>query len=201
MTFDDGPHPGYTDKLLDIFEKNNIKVTFFVVGKMVRKYPFLLNKIYKNRHEIGNHTFNHPILTGLTDEEILKELELGRIEIKKVCNIDVNLLRPPSGRFNERVINIAANRGFKVILWAINSGDYGCNSSKSIKDKVLNSLQDGDIVLMHSGIDATISALPEIIASLKADGFKFKTVSELIKDNKLNLAVVKSCHENIISRR
>ncbi|MFH1824923.1 MAG: polysaccharide deacetylase family protein [Candidatus Firestonebacteria bacterium] len=181
LTFDDGPHLEYTYKLLDILEKNNVKATFFVVGKMVKKYPFLLNEIYKKGHEIGNHTYNHPMLTTLSNSLIIKELELSRIEIKNVCGVNVNLFRPPSGRYNNNVLNMAKARGFKTILWSISSGDYGCEDSNSVKSRVLNNPSNGDIILMHSGIDVTMKALPEIIKVLKEKGFEFKTVSELIE--------------------
>lgn len=195
LTFDDGPHPEYTYKLLNILENNNVKATFFVVGKMVKKYPFLLNEIYKKGNEIGSHTYNHPILTTLSTNLIIKELELSRIEIKNICGINVDLFRPPSGRYNNDVINIAKVRGFKTILWSISSGDYGCEDSNLIKSKVLGNPSNGDIVLMHSGIDATIKAIPEIIRTLKERNFEFKTVSELIEKETLNysLFIYKSC--------
>lgn len=184
LTFDDGPHLKYTNKLLDILDENNVKATFFVVGKMVKRYPFLLKEIYTRGHEIGSHSYNHPILTNLSRESVIRELELSRIEMKNACGIDVSLFRPPFGRYNNEVISIANARGFKTILWSINSGDYGCDDSKLIENRVINNPSNGDIVLMHSGVDATIKALPEIIKILKQKNFEFKTVSEIIEKEK-----------------
>lgn len=201
LTFDDGPHIGYTRKLLKIFEENNIKVTFFVVGKMVVKYPFLLEEIDKGGHEIGNHTYNHPFLTSISRESIVRELELGRNAIKKVTGKNVDLFRPPSGRYNDSVLEIAKARRFKTILWAVRSDDYGCKDGNIIKNTVLNSVKDGNIILMHDGVDATLEALPSIIKTLKEREFQFKRVSEIIGKEDGDILLYRSVSDIKLSQK
>ncbi|MCX5777255.1 MAG: polysaccharide deacetylase family protein [Candidatus Firestonebacteria bacterium] len=180
LTFDDGPHPGYTLKILRVLEKSKIKATFFVVGKQVRKYSEFLREIAIQGHEIGNHTFNHPLLTILEPQAIADELEMNKAEIKKATGIDVAIFRPPSGRYNKKVLEAALNRSFIPVLWSVSGSDYGATDPKAVFLKTLSSLQDGDIILLHSGVDATLQALPEIIAEIKKRGFEFKTVSGLL---------------------
>lgn len=184
ITFDDGPHPEFTLKLLEILDKNEIKATFFVVGKQVKKYPEFLREIQKHGHEIGNHTFNHPILTTLDRAGVINELELNKVEIKKETNLDIVIFRPPSGRYDEKVLDAALSRGFIPVLWSVSGSDYGATDPKVVKNNVLSSIKDGDIILLHSGIEATLKALPEIISEIKKRGFEFKTVTQLLKTDR-----------------
>lgn len=180
LTFDDGPHQYFTPALLNIFEEHSIKATFFVVGKMVKINPSLVEAISGAGHEIGNHTYNHFELPTLKDEKIEEELELVRDEILKITGKRINIFRPPSGRYNDRVLNIANKLGYTMVLWAINSGDYGSTDYRRIKNRILDNIKPGDIVLLHSGVEATLTALPEIIETLRNRGFNFVTVSDLI---------------------
>jgi len=181
LTFDDGPHPEFTLKLLEILERNNIKATFFVVGKQIKKYPEFLREIHKRGHEIGNHTYNHPLLTHLESAGVLDELEAGKLEIKKETGLAVNIFRPPSGRYDEKVLETAEKNGFIPVLWSVSGSDYGATDPKVVSGNVVSSVKDGDIILLHSGIEATIKALPEIIRILKTRGFEFKTVTGILK--------------------
>ena len=190
LTFDDGPHIEYLYKILGVLDKNNAKATFFVVGKMVKKYPFLLEEITKRGNGVGSHTYNHPNLTSLTKDEIIKELESSRKEIKDACGVNVDIFRPPSGRYNKEVVSIASSRGFKTILWSDNSLDYGSTDKNFVLNNVLKNPCNGDIVLLHSGVKATLDALPDIIKGLKERGFEFKTVSQLIEENNLGTDAV-----------
>ncbi len=187
LTFDDGPHPAFTLRLLDVLDKNNVKATFFVVGKQVKKYPEFLREIKKSGHDIENHTFNHPFLPTLDKAGVIKELELNKEEIRKAAGVEPVFFRPPYGRYDEKVIDAALSRGFFAVLWSISGADYGATDPDVIKMKVLSGLKDGDIILLHSGVEATLKALPEIIAEIKNRGFEFKKVSDLIKlDNELS---------------
>ncbi|OGF45418.1 MAG: hypothetical protein A2452_02295 [Candidatus Firestonebacteria bacterium RIFOXYC2_FULL_39_67] len=185
LTFDDGPHPEFTLKLLEILDKNDVKATFFVVGKQIKKYPEFLREIQKRGHEIGNHTFNHPLLTTLDRTGVINELELNKIEIKKETGMEVNIFRPPSGRYDEKVLEAALSKGFIPVLWSVSGSDYGSTDPKVVMNNVLSAVRNGDIILLHSGVEATLKALPEIIAEIKKRCFEFKTVTQMLKTDKV----------------
>ena len=97
LTFDDGPHPVYTEQILDILDKNGAKATFFVVGRNAESYPELIQREYKGGHEIGNHSWNHRQLTNLSDEEIKDQIMMTRAKIYDVAGVDCRIVRPPYG--------------------------------------------------------------------------------------------------------
>ncbi|MFB0525848.1 MAG: polysaccharide deacetylase family protein [bacterium] len=182
LTFDDGPDPKATPKILDMLNKEGVKATFFVVGKMVEKYPWLLKRIWKEGHDIGNHTYNHPDLTKLFKEDILEELDKTRILIKKITGKDIYLFRPPGGRYDNKVIVATTLTGYKMILWTDYPGDYGCPSIKVIYQRTVSKAEDEGIILLHNGLDTTLEALPKIISELKKGKYRFVTISELMKE-------------------
>jgi len=182
LTFDDGPVPRGTPKILEVLKKEGVKATFFVVGKMVEKYPFLLKEIWEEGHDIGNHTYNHPDLTKLSKKDILEELDKTRILIKKIAGKDTYIFRPPGGRYDNKVIVTTTLAGYKMILWTDYPGDYGCPSSESIYQRAVSKVEDEGIILLHNGLDTTLEALPRIISELKKRKYRFVTISELMEE-------------------
>jgi len=181
LTFDDGPSPGSTPKLLEVLKKEGIKATFFVVGKMVEKYPFLLKEICKEGHEVGNHTYDHSDLTKLSKEYIIEELDRTRILIKEITGKDTYLFRPPGGRYDNKVIVATTLTGYKMILWTDYPVDYGCPSSELIYERAVSKVEDEGIILLHNGVDSALEALPKIVSKLKKERYRFVTISELIE--------------------
>ncbi len=182
LTFDDGPVPGATPKILEVLNKAGVRATFFVVGKMVEKYPSLLDQICKEGHEVGGDTYSHPDLTKLSREDIRKELDNTRILIKKATGKDTYLFRPPGGRYDNKVIVTTTLTGYRMILWTDYPEDYGCSSSRLIYEKAISKVEDEGIILLHNGLDATMEVLPEIISDLKKEGYTFVTISELMEE-------------------
>jgi len=182
LTFDDGPVPGATPRILQVLDKKNVKATFFVVGKMVEKYPWLLKQISTEGHDMGNHTYSHRDLTTLSKEDILKELDKTRKLIKEITGKDTYLFRPPGGRYDNKVIVTTTLTGYKMILWTDYPEDYGCSSSRLIYEKATSKAKNEGIILLHNGLDATLEVLPEIISELKKEGYKFLTISELMEE-------------------
>jgi len=182
LTFDDGPDPKATPKILDMLNKEGIKATFFVVGKMVEKYPGLLRQVWKEGHDVGNHTYSHPDLTKLSKEDILEELDKTRLLVKKITGKETYLFRPPGGRYDNKVIVTTTLSGYKMILWTDYPGDYGCPSSKLIYQRTVSGAEDEGIILLHNGLDTTLNALPEIISELKKGKYRFVTISELMEE-------------------
>lgn len=181
LTFDDGPHRYYSEKLVEILGKEKVRATFFVVGKMVKKYPDLVKAEFLAGHEIGNHTYSDLRITMMSKEKAIEEIEKTQDLIVKVTGKPTSLLRPPGGHYNGTVVDIAMKYNYEIVLWTINSNDIVSPPAWKIYDRVTSVVHDEDIVVFHDGIESTLEALPSIIEYLKRKGFKFVTVSELLK--------------------
>lgn len=178
LTFDDGPHPFYTYKLIDICNRYNVKVTFFLVGKQIDKYPDLAKTIIQNGHEIGNHTYNHYNLTKISPQEVLSEINKTHLASLRACDQAPRWFRPPGGHHNKRIIQLARSIGYSLALWDYAPFDHVEQPPDILFNKIINNTSDGNIILLHSGINATLANLPRIIEHFQARGFKFITVSE-----------------------
>lgn len=184
LTFDDGPHPKLTDKILDVLEKYNIKATFFVIGNNVDLYSKPLKRAVEAGHEIGNHTNSHILLEKLNNESIKAEINQCYKKVYSTTGYSMNLLRPPCGKTNDQVINIAKELGYKTILWNVDTHDWSHATMKEIVDNINKNVIGGDIILFHdyiSGSQNTVGALDVIIPMLHEKGYEFVTISELIK--------------------
>lgn len=183
LTFDDGPHPRYTRAILDILEEYHITATFFVIGVNATLYPEALSEILNAECEIGNHSFTHKDLKDATSDEILNELLKCESAVREQVNINTRLFRPPRGFRTEILDETVMSYGYDIILWSIDTEDWAHTPSDMIVKKVLSSLKDGDIILMHdytSGKNTTCEALKILIPEILKRGYEFVTVSELI---------------------
>ena len=183
ITFDDGPHPRNTKRILDILEKYQVKATFFVIGINVKNYPETLSKVIENGHEIGNHTYSHQILKNKEKDVICKEIIDTEKEISK-RNTTTKILRPPCGLYDSNLIDFAKQNGYKIVLWNIDTNDWAHTSESDMISHVMSSVKGGDIILFHdyiSGENNTPDALDVIIPRLQAQGYEFVTVSELLQ--------------------
>lgn len=175
VTFDDGPNYN-TNKVLEVLEEHNVPATFFVLGSKIMGNEYILKRIIESGSEIGNHTYNHQILTRLDDNKIKEEIESTRNLIYEVTGTYPTLLRPSYGIVNEKVKEISE---FPIIIWDIDTLDWKYHNSKKIVKRVLSKANDGSVVLMHDVYSATANALNIIIPELKNRGYTFVTVSEL----------------------
>jgi peptidoglycan/xylan/chitin deacetylase (PgdA/CDA1 family) len=187
ITFDDGPHPYFTENIVKIISEYNIKATFFVVGKQVEKYPQLMKLLAENDNcKIGNHTFTHRNLTKLSKKEIFTELKNTQDVISSICG-EKNVIpyfRPPGGHYNYTVLNIAEQLGLKIVLWSIFTNDH---NEKITEEEILSRIKmslssDKEIILLHSGSKTTLNCLPKIIEILKEKNYKFVTVDEILNE-------------------
>ena len=172
------------DVILKILEENNIRITFFMVGDWIDKYPEATKKIYNAGHEIGTHSNTHPHVKNLSYEENIKEIEESNDKIEKITGSRTNLYRTPYGEYNETVIKAAQNKGYYTIQWSLDTLDYtGINGDKMwnrIKDKI----SPGDIILMHNGTEHTADSLDMLLKNIQKKGLQIVKISELIyKDN------------------
>jgi peptidoglycan/xylan/chitin deacetylase (PgdA/CDA1 family) len=181
MTFDDGPHPKLTPRLLDMLKERNIKATFFVVGKCVAEYPDIAKRIVDEGHEIANHTWNHPQLPKLSPTAFAAEITQTNDAIKQATGILPVTMRPPYGATNA-TINKRLNEeyGLSVILWSVDPQDWKIRKSDHVSSHIIKNAAPGSIILAHDIHASTIDAMPAALDALQAKGYKFATVSELI---------------------
>lgn len=179
LTFDDGPHPLFTELLLDVLRTYKARATFFVVGQRVQQFPEVCRLIVRAGSELANHTETHPNLLKIPPEEIGKELDGGVEAIREVTGKTVKYFRPPGGDYDREVIEIAKKHGYPMVLWTINTADYTGRPATEIERIVTHRARSGSIVLMHNGMIETARALPAILEDLRAKGYEFVTISEL----------------------
>jgi peptidoglycan/xylan/chitin deacetylase (PgdA/CDA1 family) len=181
MTFDDGPHPAFTPRLLDMLKTRGIKATFFLIGQNAAAYPDIVRRIAAEGHEIGNHTWSHPQLTKLKPASLREEVERTSSTIAEIIGKPLVVMRPPYGATSD-YINHWINRefGMKVILWSVDPLDWKYRNSASVERRILAGARPGAIILSHDIHATTVAAMPEVFDRLLAKGYKFVTVSELI---------------------
>ncbi|MGM0440921.1 MAG: polysaccharide deacetylase family protein [Elusimicrobiota bacterium] len=180
LTFDDGPRPETTKKIISVLEDKKVPATFFLVGKMMEKHPQLVEKIYKKGFEIGNHTYTHPRLINLEKDDILKELNKFNSLLYDIVGKKTSFFRPPGGRYTEDVLKIAREEGYHMVLWSRHANDtYEGSTKRKIFERVTSSPRETELIMMHDGPKESLKALPEIIDFYRKKGFKFKTVSEV----------------------
>lgn len=180
VSFDCAWGVDYTDKLLDVMEKENVKCTFFMVEFWVKKYPEYVKKIDERGHEIGTHSATHPHMNGLSVDEIEKELLTSKNAIREITGKDVILFRPPFGEYSNKVIESAERQNLIAIQWSVDSLDWKNISAKEIAERVLKRVKKGSIVLFHNQGLHTAEALPTIIKEFKRQGYEFVTIGDLI---------------------
>ena len=181
MTFDDGPHPKNTPRLLDMLRKRNIKATFYVIGRNVRMYPNIVRRIVAEGHEIGSHTYTHRKLTSLSDAAVRSELSKTRDAIVAACGVKPRTMRPPYGalRRNQRAW-INKEFGYPTILWDVDPEDWKRPGVSVVTSRILKGAKNGSIILSHDLHKPTVDAMPATLDGLLRKGFKFVTVSQLI---------------------
>lgn len=183
ITFDDGPDPNYTPRLLAILQRYAIRATFFFTGEGVTARPDLCARTHEGGHVIGNHTYTHPNLVDLSPSEIRSQLERTSNEIQRLTGVRPNLFRPPYGSINLPVLWEAARAAYTIVLWSSEAHDWANPGADLIARRILSAAWNGAIVLLHdSGGDReqTLAALPTIIEGLRSRGLGFVTVPQML---------------------
>lgn len=181
LTIDDGPHPTYTPKLLQILKQNSVPATFFVVGERAEQYPDLIRAEVAGGHEIGNHTYDHVSLVKIPPEYVDTEIKACSDVLIQITGHPPHLFRPPGGEYNRSVAESAEALGCKMILHSDDPGDYANPGTQVIETRTLDTISNGGIILLHDGSAQTLLVLPKIIQRLKARGFRFVTVDQLLR--------------------
>ena len=176
LTFDDGPMASVGNRIMDCLAQYGGKATFYVVGNRCPGYAAEMQRMAAEGHEIGNHTYEHKYLHKLGAEQIQYQVNKGSEAIQAVCGVVPATVRLPGGNKNATVL---ANVNAPMIMWSIDTLDWKTRNTQSTVDKVLGSVRDGDIVLMHELYSQTGDAALQIIPALVERGYQLVTVSEM----------------------
>ncbi|MGL5016870.1 MAG: polysaccharide deacetylase family protein [Luteolibacter sp.] len=181
ITFDDGPHPQNTTRLLDILRARNIKATFYVIGRSVDLYPQVVRRTVAEGHEVGNHSQTHRLLSKLGDSELRQEMSRCSDAIARASGVKPRTMRPPYGGLLQRQRELVhAEFGYPTILWSVDPLDWKRPGAGVITSRILAGTNAGGIVLAHDLHAQTVDAMPATLDGLLRRGFKFVTVSQLL---------------------
>ncbi|MBT2281624.1 polysaccharide deacetylase family protein [Priestia megaterium] len=187
LTFDDGPTSDETVQILDILKEYDAKATFFVVGSRVERYASIVEREVREGHEVGNHTFHHLIWTrNASEKQLIKEIELTQKTISNISGHEPSLFRPVQGFYDKKLVDVVGRSNLQVVLWSQkhDTRDWDRPGVEYIVQKVLDDIENGDIILLHdhvNGKSQTILALKRILPALKEKGYECVTISELLK--------------------
>lgn len=184
LTFDDGPHPTYTVQVLDLLEQYGAKGTFFLVGEHAEKNPEIVFRMHEYGHEIANHTYTHPFTTSIP--KIMEEIKQTNDALFSITGDSPKLFRPVEGNYNEQLVDAVVKEGYKIVMWSWHQDteDWKNPGVNNIANKVLDGIEEGNIVLFHDGggnREQTVKALEIILPELKKRGYKFITVTEMLQ--------------------
>lgn len=184
LTFDDGPHPIYTPKILDILRENNIKATFFLIGSKAETWPDIVKQIHDDGHLIGNHTYSHSVFYPFwNSNRIYEDVQKNNDIIFKIIGRRPIIFRPPFGVTNP-LIRKAVKSSFKCIGWSVRSFDtLACLKRDSIGERIAHNIKNGDIVLLHDNREKSDFLLSFVIERIKEKKMKVVSLDQLIKIN------------------
>lgn len=177
LTFDDGPHPYYTEQLLDGLKERNVKATFFVLGKHAEEYPELVERMSKEGHLIGNHTYSHMQLSRQNGEAFKEELVKTSALIEELTGQEVQYVRPPYGTWDKK---FEEELNMFPVLWNVDPLDWSSKNVAGIVQKVKSKTKENSIILMHDEYKTTVTAALQIVDELKEEGYEFVTVEEIL---------------------
>jgi len=190
LTFDDGPSP-YTSSLLDVLEEYEVRATFFMLGENVERFPAVAAEVAKRGHAIGNHTYEHTRLVGLSFDVAMREVERGRASILRATGVRSHLFRPPYGQFDTASFLAVRLMNYKPVLWSVAGVDWRKDKAGQIVDRVLAGIQPGGIILLHDGAtcakggrisdrEQTVRATRALLETLLSQGYRFVTIPDMI---------------------
>jgi peptidoglycan/xylan/chitin deacetylase (PgdA/CDA1 family) len=181
LTFDDGPSAKLTPKLLDLLAAHHVKATFFLIGENVAEHPDIVAREAREGHELANHSWSHPNLGKMSDENVRSQIHRTDDAIRSAAGIGPTLLRPPYGSITARQKKwINQEFGYKIALWDVDPLDWRRPGPNVVCNRIVKNTRAGSIVLAHDIHPGTIEAMPCVLNQLEARGFKFVTVSELL---------------------
>lgn len=179
ITFDDGPSSRYTGGLLDGLKERNVKASFFLIGENAEENPELVERIYKEGHLIGNHTYSHVQMTHLSEEAAVREIERTDQVISAITGEHVAYMRPPFGAWQRE---LEVRMEVLPVLWSVDPLDWTTENVDEIVSKVVTEVEEGDIILLHDCYASSVEAALRIVDILQKEGYEFVTVDRLLID-------------------
>lgn len=176
LTFDDGPGP-YTERLLDGLKERGVKASFFLIGRSVKEYPEAVKRMEEEGHLIGNHTYSHVKLKGLSPEETRREIQKTDEAVYEITGKHVAYLRPPFGEWEE---DLELTYPVLPVMWTVDPLDWTTENVEEIVDRVVTQAGENDMILLHDCYDSSVEAALQIVDRLLAEGFDFVRVDELL---------------------
>ena len=183
ITFDDGPNPEFTPKVLQLLAEYNAKASFFCIGNTIKKHPELLRQIHANGHEIGNHSFTHHYTIDFkSTESWLEEIKKTDQAIFKIIGAKPNLFRPPFGVTTPHLAKAIQVTGHQVIGWNIRPFDVALKNPKTILKRILNQVKPGAVVLLHDKHERIAFILEQLLQFLQKNDYEMVTINDLINE-------------------
>jgi len=179
ITFDDGPRRSTTVRLLDGLKELNVKATFFLMGKNIIGNEDIVKRMYDEGHLIGNHTYSHVELCDVCHDMALEEIESTNNLIYDITGYMPKYIRPPFGSYSDK-LQLEIN--MTPVMWSVDPNDWNTTDTYGVVKAVVSKVKSGDIILLHDFYDSSVTAALEIIAQLKAKGYIFVTVDQIILD-------------------
>ncbi len=202
LTFDDGPNPPYTNRILDVLRREHVRATFFLVGRAVAAYPQTVRRIVADGNAVGNHTWDHAHLIVESPREVRSELQRTSDAIARASGVRPVLMRPPFGARDPAVLAEARRMGYRVVMWSVPlPNDWEQPGDATIARRVIDKVEPGSIIVLHDGNRGLVcarghrspgtacdrgqdvAATREIVETLRARGFRFVTIPQLIVDS------------------
>lgn len=181
LTFDEGYEAGYTEKILETLKENEVKATFFITAHYLNTQSELVKKMIDEGHIVGNHTVNHKSMPDLTDEKVETEIMDLHKAIYSKFQYEMKYIRPPKGEYSERTLKISESLGYKTVMWSFAYEDWNEEkqpSKEEAKQKIINNVHPGEIMLLHGNSKTNTEILGEIITEIKNMGYEFKSLDE-----------------------
>ena len=179
LTFDDGPHPVYTEQVLQVLDQGNIPATFFLLGQNIEEHQDLVKEIDAKGHLIGNHTYHHVQVTSLPLDQACEEIQKTSDLIESLTGKGTEYVRPPFGTWSE---GLEDRLNLIPVMWTIDTLDWTTENVDEIVCRVTEQAEENGIILMHDGYESTVQALERFIPLLEAEGYEFVTVDQVIMD-------------------
>ena len=180
LTFNAAWDDAFLDGLLSLLKAENVRATFFFVGAFAERYPEAVRKIVNAGHEPGNHSMTHPDLSRAPAETVLSEIMSCGDTLERLTGVRPTLFRAPSGAWTGETVRLAREAGLTTVQWSADSVDWKDPSPETIEARILKKASPGGILLFHVGKENTLKALPGILSALKAEGYSFVSVSDLL---------------------
>jgi peptidoglycan/xylan/chitin deacetylase (PgdA/CDA1 family) len=180
LTFDDGPHPEHTPRLLDALRAAGVSATFFVIGKNAAQYPDLVRRMADEGHVVANHSYTHTRRDLLGGREVIEEVRRTRDLLRSLLGSASRFFRPPNGKVRAADLLRLWLDGQTVVLWSVDPKDFACRSAGEVRDWFeAHPLRGGDVVLLHDNVPHAAAALPDLVRSVREQGLDFAPLMAL----------------------